>query len=69
MDHMTQWTAFQGQVVDGLFLLGECLGSTPSRAVFLTAGGQPGLPPSAIKLIRAGSVDLAKSRFGIAFPS
>jgi serine/threonine protein kinase len=57
MDHMTQWTALQGQVVDGLFLLGKCLGSTPDRAVFLTAGGQPGLPPSAIKLIRAGGLD------------
>jgi TonB family protein len=56
MNMMQDWTSYQGQVVDGAFPLGECLGSSRSSAVFLTTDGGA-QSPAVMKLIRADGID------------
>jgi TonB family protein len=51
-----QWV---GQVVDGKFRLGEFVGANDRSAVFLTDYDAPGVRKAAIKLVAAGSPDVA----------
>jgi TonB family protein len=50
-----QWKKWEGQPVDGKFVLGQCLASTEFNAVFLTE--LPGAPgqKAALKLVAAGA--------------
>ena len=51
-----QWKKWEGQPVDGKFVLGQCLASTEFNAVFLTElpGGTPG-QKAVLKLVAAGA--------------
>jgi len=48
-----EWTRWQGHVINGVFRLGRCLGSSDHSGVFLTKAAQRGLPEVAIKLVPA----------------
>jgi outer membrane biosynthesis protein TonB len=45
------WTRWQGQVINGVFPLGRCLGSSEHSGVFLTRAPAPGPAEVAIKLV------------------
>ncbi len=48
-----EWTRWQGHVINGVFPLGRCLGSSDHSGVFLTKAAQRGLAEVAIKLVPA----------------
>jgi TonB family protein len=55
------WKQWQGQTVNGEFLLGEYMGGSQNGAVFQTQFGDPNPQPAAIKLISENSSN-AKNR-------
>jgi TonB family protein len=56
LDSMSDfWTKWQGQVVNGVFRLGRCLGSTEHSGVFLTLLGERAPAEVALKLIPAAA--------------
>jgi TonB family protein len=59
------WKRYEGQIVDGKFLLGEYFGGAWGSAVFLTGRGEGGAERAAIKLIveDTGSGDTQLSRW------
>ncbi|HXJ13048.1 MAG TPA: protein kinase [Candidatus Limnocylindrales bacterium] len=50
-----QWKKWEGQPVDGKFVLGPCLASTEFNAVFLTELPEPPGQKAVLKLVAAGS--------------
>jgi TonB family protein len=50
-----QWKKWEGQPVDGKFVLGQCLASTDFNAVFLTQLPDPPGQKAVLKLVAAGS--------------
>jgi len=50
-----QWKKWEGQQVDGKFVLGQCLSSTEFHAVYLTELPQPSSQKAVLKLVAAGS--------------
>jgi serine/threonine protein kinase len=50
-----QWKKWEGQTIDGKFLLGQCLASTEFNAVFLTEFQDPPGQKAVLKLVAAGS--------------
>ena len=50
-----QWKKWEGQRVDGKFVLGQCLSGTEFNAVFLTELSDPPGQKAVLKLIAAGS--------------
>ena len=50
-----QWKKWEGQSVDGKFVLGQCLASTEFNAVFLTELQDPPGQKAVLKLVAAGS--------------
>src|SRR5882757_10187475 len=50
-----QWKKWEGQLVDGKFVLGQCLASTEFNAVFLTELPEPPGQKAVLKLVAAGS--------------
>ena len=60
-----QWKKWEGQPIDGKFVLGQCLASTEFSAVFLTElpGGAPG-QKAVLKLVAAGA-QAAEDQLGL----
>ncbi len=50
-----QWKKWEGQPVEGKFVLGQCLASTEFNAVFLTELPEPPGQKAVLKLVAAGS--------------
>jgi TonB family protein len=50
-----QWKKWEGQPVDGKFVLGQCLASTEFNAVFMTQLPDPPGQKAVLKLVAAGS--------------
>jgi TonB family protein len=50
-----QWKKWEGQSVDGKFVLGRCLSSTEFNAVYLTGLSEPPGQKAVLKLVAAGS--------------
>lgn len=50
-----QWKKWEGQTVEGKFVLGQCLASTDFSAVFLTELSNPPAQKAVLKLVAAGS--------------
>jgi TonB family protein len=50
-----QWKKWEGQSVDGKFVLGQCLSSTEFNAVYLTGLSDPPGQKAVLKLVAAGS--------------
>ena len=50
-----QWKKWEGQPVEGKFVLGQCLSSTEFNAVFLTELSNPPGQKAVLKLVAAGS--------------
>lgn len=50
-----QWKNWEGQTIDGKFVLGQCLASTDFNAVFLTELADPKGQKAVLKLVAAGS--------------
>jgi serine/threonine protein kinase len=50
-----QWKKWEGQLVEGKFVLGQCLSGTEFNAVFLTELSDPPGQKAVLKLIAAGS--------------
>jgi serine/threonine protein kinase len=50
-----QWKKWEGQTIEGKFVLGQCLASTEFNAVFLTELADPPRQKAVLKLVAAGS--------------
>ena len=50
-----QWKKWEGQVIEGKFVLGQCLSSTEFQAVYLTNLPDPPGQKAVLKLVAAGS--------------
>src|SRR5258708_2803076 len=50
-----QWKKWEGQLVDGKFVLGQCLANSEFDAVFLTQLSDPPGQRAVLKLVAAGS--------------
>ena len=59
-----QWKKWEGQPIEGKFVLGQCLSSTEFNAVYLTELSQPPGQKAVLKLVAAGS-PAAEQQFGL----